>query len=226
RSLDFIQPLLTPHTLLIFLQNGISHLRYNNAEQLPATPVFATSSEGATRLGAGHIRHAGSGHTYLGFLRPQDNGATTKLEQLLPILQNSGLASSLSNDIQANLWAKLFVNVGINGLTAIHNLKNGQLLHSSEMRDRLSRLVQETEQVARAAGIAIHDDPIQLTFEVCRRTAQNISSMLQDVRNHRPTEIAAINGAVSQIGKELQIPTPENDALIARVLEIEANYPN
>ena len=108
-SLAFYATLLHPSTLLIFLQNGISHLQYAEDDSIPATVVFASSSEGSTRLGAGHIRHAGSGHTWLGFPATPGKKAATKLQQLLVILQNGGLASSISDDILARLWAKLFV---------------------------------------------------------------------------------------------------------------------
>ncbi len=223
-SLHFITPLLSPSTLFIFLQNGINHLQYGAPGKLQVTPVFATSSEGATRLGSGHIRHAGSGHTSLGFLSPQDKKAERQLQQLLLILQKSGFASSVTNDIRAKIWAKLFVNVGINGLTALHDRSNGQLLESATVLEQLTQLVQEAEQVARAADIVIHEDPLQSTLAVCRNTADNISSMLQDVRNRRPTEIDTINGAISRIGKELGIPTPKNDALITKIKKIEAAY--
>ncbi len=225
-SLEFATPLLSPSTLFVFLQNGINHLRYGDQKKLQATPVFATSSEGATRLDTGHIRHAGSGHTYLGFLSTQSAKAENNLRQLLLILQKSGLASSITSDIRAKLWAKLFVNVGINGLTAIYNRSNGQLLESATTVEQLTQLVKEAEQVARAAHITIHEDPLQTTQTVCKNTAGNISSMLQDVRNHCPTEINTINGAVSRIGKELGIPTPKNDELIAKIRKIEATYLN
>ena len=222
QSLRFLQPLLTPTTLLIFLQNGISHLQHNDRVRLGGTPVFATSSEGATRLATGHIRHAGSGHTTLGFLSKQTKQATTQLRQLLPLLQKGDLASSITEEIHAKMWAKLFVNVGINGLTAIEDCRNGKLLESNRTRDRLATLVREAEAVANAQDITIFEDPVQATLAVCEKTSMNISSMLQDIRNQRPTEIESINGAVSYIGKQLNIATPENDRLIDKIRKIES----
>ncbi len=219
-SIAFLKPLLSPATLFIFLQNGISHLQDNDVAKLGVIPVFGTSSEGATRLGTGHVRHAGSGHTTFGFLEELGKHSTEQLQRLLPLLQRSAFASSISKDIRAKLWAKLFVNAGINGLTAIENCSNGQLLESDKTRNKLTRLVREAEAVAIAQGITISEDPVAATLAVCKSTAKNISSMLQDVRNHRPTEIESINGAVSRIGKQLNIPTPENDALIAQIRNI------
>lgn len=219
-SLNFLKPLLSFSTLFVFLQNGISHLKYSDGEKLGAIPVFGSSSEGATRLGIGHIRHAGSGHTTLGFLQEHAKYESNQLQQLLSLLRKSGFASSLSNDICARLWAKLFVNVGINGLTVLENCRNGQLLDSNRTRERLILLVREAESVAKAQGITISEDPVEATLAICKRTEQNISSMLQDVRNRRPTEIESINGAVSTIGKTCNIPTPENDRLAAEIRKI------
>jgi 2-dehydropantoate 2-reductase len=223
KSLKFATPLLSPSTLLIFLQNGISHLKYEE-RQLHGIPVFATSSEGATRLAPGHIRHAGSGHTSLGFLSPQDKPVNKRLEKVASILQKGAISCTISNDIRSRIWAKLFVNVGINALTAISNRTNGQLLTSPTTRAKLKELVQEAEQVAIASGITIEEDPVAATVTVCERTAQNISSMLQDVRNHRPTEIDAINGAISRLGKEHYIATPFNDEIISQVKVMEQKF--
>ena len=93
-------------------------------------------------------------------------------------------------------------------------------MDTSSTRDTLKILVREAKAVACAQGIAIFDDPIEATLAVCKSTASNISSMLQDIRKQRPTEIDAINGAISRIAKEYGIPTPENDALIRKIKEI------
>ena len=223
-SLEFINPLLSPSTLLIFLQNGISHLRYNDEQLLQAIPVFATSSEGATLLGPGHVRHAGTGQTVLGFLSPQEPKAVKRLQNITDILQHCGISSIVSKNMLSRLWAKLFVNVGINGLTAIYGRTNGQLLTSCAARGKLKHLVEEAEQVARALNIQINEDPVTATLNVCKQTARNTSSMLQDVRNHRPTEINAINGSISRLGKKVNIPTPMNDQIIDQIKIIEEQY--
>ncbi len=224
KSLEFISPLLRPSTLFIFLQNGISHLRYDDKKLLQAIPVFATSSEGATLLNSGHVRHAGRGETSLGFLSPQEPKAGKKLQSISDILQKCRISNIVSNNMRSRLWAKLFVNVGINGLTAIYGRTNGQLLTSCAARGKLKRLVKEAEQVARALNIQIQEDPVAVTLNVCRQTARNISSMLQDVQNRRPTEIDAINGAISCLGKKVNIPTPLNDEIIDQVKTIEKQY--
>lgn len=224
QSLQFAAPLLSPSTLLLFLQNGIGHLKYGEQKRLPAVIAYATSSEGATCLAPGHILHAGKGHTTLGFLSPGDRGEDEQLGKLCTTLQNANLDSSVSGDIRTRLWSKLFVNVGINALTAIYNRTNGQLLTSCAARSRIKTLVREAEKVALALRIPIEEDPVTATLRVCKKTGRNISSMLQDIRNLRATEIDAINGEISRLGRETGIATPYNDEAIAQVKKLEDRY--
>ncbi len=223
-SLRFASPLLSPTTLLIFLQNGIAHLKFVKKVDITSPAVFATSSEGATLLSPGHTKHAGKGSTFLGFLSQQQQTDQKRLQQVTRTLQQAGLASSVSTDILSRLWAKLFVNVGINALTAINNLPNGQLLTSPSLKKSMTQLVREAEQVAIASGIKILDDPVAATHSTCHHTADNISSMLQDIRKHRNTEIDAINGAISGLGRKHNIATPNNDAVIAQIKHIEKSF--
>ncbi len=222
-SLRFASPLIGPTTLLIFLQNGIGHLNYSRSP-LSGIPVFATSSEGATLLAPGHVKHAGHGQTYLGFYDSETPHQKNDLKQVLSLLQKGHITSSISSDIRSRIWAKLFINVGINALTAIHNRSNGFLLTSPDILTQLKQLVLEATRVAEAMGITINEDPVRATISVCENTAGNISSMLQDVRAGRPTEIEAINGAITLLGRKHGISTPHNDAIVTRIRSIEEQY--
>ena len=222
-SLEFCKPILSSETLLIFMQNGISHLRVQ--EHLhPATAAFGTTTEGATLLGAGEVRHAGSGITYLGFLETPEKQAAALLQKTHDVFSSGGLQVHLTDNILARLWAKLFVNVGINALTAILGCKNGELLTLPGIDKRMQAAIDEAMQVAKKNNIPLMTEPHEATRLVCRKTAQNVSSMLQDVRSRRRTEIDAINGAVVALGKIAGIDTPENSLLCHQIKELEAGY--
>jgi len=80
-------------------------------------------------------------------------------------------------------------------------------------------------QVAEREGIRFpHADLVAHTEEVCQRTANNVNSMLQDVRRQRRTEVAAINGAVVRHGAANDVPTPTNAVLAALIHGIEETY--
>ncbi len=221
-TLSSISPLLAPQTLLIAMQNGIGHLAV--LTRSPCNTAAGITSEGATLLGPGHVRHCGSGITRLGLLRADHDAALPRLQETTRLLNGAGLAAEITRHPLHHIWAKLFVNVGVNALSAVHRRTNGQLLTSESIREQMQKAVNEAVAVARAKDIPIVDDPVSATFKVCRTTRNNVSSMLQDVMHQRPTEIDAINGAVVAAGEQLGIATPVNRELVRQIKAIEAAY--
>jgi 2-dehydropantoate 2-reductase len=222
-SLASCRPLLAEGTVLLFLQNGIGHLNCGEAAG-NAVIAYGTTTEGATLLSPGHVRHAGHGATFLGFPSPADPHSAVLLSRTAAICARGGMTTTVTADILDRLWAKLFINVGINALTAIHGCANGDLLALPGVVERMRIAVAEAEHVARARGITVDGDPFAATVKVCRRTAANISSMLQDVRRRRRTEIDAINGAIVREGRSLGLKAPENLRLVEQIRAIEAGY--
>ena len=219
------QSITADNTLLITLQNGIGHLDILQTHKEPPFIALGVTAQGANLVGTGHVLHAGNGITRLGILNGSTNRLTGILTEVAGLMSNAGIETSITENIIDFVWAKLLVNVGINALTAIHNCPNGELLESTAITKQLSDAVREAAAVARARGIQIVTDPVAVTSEVCKQTGLNISSMLQDVRNRRLTEIDSINGAIVNAARELQIPVPVNEELVRKVKEIEKNYP-
>ncbi|KPK28715.1 MAG: hypothetical protein AMJ61_01390 [Desulfobacterales bacterium SG8_35_2] len=216
--------LVQDDTLLVTLQNGIGHLELLKDRQKLPSVVLGVTAQGANMVAQGHVHHAGDGLTRIGFLKSVSFTKSLLLAKICNLLNYGGIETVIVDNILDYLWTKLLINVGINALTAINRCPNGKLLDSAASQEKLTAAVREGETVARALGIELVDDPLALTLDVCRKTAQNLSSMLQDVNNKRPTEIDAINGEIAAAGRKLGIPTPVNDALIQKVKEIEQTY--
>lgn len=213
---------LSAEQLLIAMQNGIGHLE--PLHNMSCHVGVGITSEGATLIAPGLVRHGGAGITRLGLLHHKKAAVAKLLQRVADLLSKAGMASQITDDPLRYIWAKLLVNTGINALTAIHGCRNGGLLDSPATRSTMEMAVREAEQVARALKIPIDSDPVTTTLEVCAATGSNISSMLQDVRNHRRTEIDAINGAVVAVAEHLGIATPVNRELVRQVKAIEAGY--
>ncbi|MGV1100671.1 ketopantoate reductase family protein [Thiovibrio sp. JS02] len=222
--LPSLSPLLSANSLLLAFQNGISHLALLEKTALPGAWALAVTSLGATLLAPGRVRFGGSGQTVLGFSGKAAAAAQAKLEAAAALLNAAGLPTRIEPEIMAQVWNKLLVNAGINALTALNQCKNGELLAKEESRALLVAAVEEAARVARAKGIGIADDPVQRTIAVCRATAENISSMLQDVRKKRRTEIDAINGAVVAEADRLGLAAPVNRQLVSAIKALENSY--
>ena len=216
--------LIHPDTLLVTMQNGIGHLVLLKDKQKPPSVVIGVTAQGANMAAPGRVRHAGDGLTRIGFLKAASFSKSLLLAKLCNLLNYGGIETLIVDNILDHVWSKLLINVGINALTAIHRCPNGALLESTGKREKLTAAVREGEAVARALGIQLTEDPLAMTLEVCRKTAENLSSMLQDVNSKRPTEIDAINGEIIAAARKLSIPTPINDELVQKVKEIEDAY--
>jgi 2-dehydropantoate 2-reductase len=211
-------------TLLITLQNGIGHLELTKDNQKLPSIVLGVTAQGANMVAQGHVRHAGDGLTRIGFLKSANFTKSLLLARVCNLLNYGGIETVVVDNILDYIWSKLLINVGINALTAIHRCPNGKLLESAATQEKLAAAVKEGEAVATALGIQLPGDPLAMTLDVCRKTAQNLSSMLQDVNNKKPTEIDSINGEIAAAGIKLGISTPVNDELIQAVNEIERAY--
>ncbi len=214
-------PLLGAQTVIVSLQNGLGNAEI--AARLSAgRPILcAATSHGSTAECAGVVRHAGAGPT---IIAPHTAAADYHARAFADMLMNAGIESHVTPDAATLLWSKAAINAAINPVTAIADVPNGAILEREDLRMQAEEAALETERVARAMGInLIYDNTLEAVQNVCRNTASNFSSMLQDIRRGRRTEIEAINGEVVRHGRRLGIPVPVNEELLHRVLEISAD---
>ena len=183
--------------------------------------MLGVTGQGATFLGPGHVRHAGRGKTYIGEL---DQEVSDRAIQVAKMFCEADIDTEVSANIHELVWDKLLVNVGINALTALTELKNGQLLDYPETLRLMEALVSEAAEVARQKGIRIEGNPIEKVKAVAEATKGNRSSMGQDFDFRRKTEIDAINGAVVREAKRLGIPVPCNEAITDLIKAIEKRF--
>ena len=207
--------------LALTLQNGVGNAE-TMAEVLGAGRVVAgVTSHGATLLGPGRVRHAGFGPTHIA-ARPEIAG---KLADVAIVFEQAGFEVHLSDDLDSLVWGKLIINIGINALTGILRVPNGQLVEIPAASELMAQAVEEAVAVCRARGIALpYDDPLGRVQEVARATATNRASMLQDVLRGVPTEIGVINEAIVREGKRLGMPIPVNEFIVTTIRAIEGSY--
>ncbi len=206
--------------LVLTLQNGMGNAEALGRAVAPDRVLAGTTAHGATLLGPGAIRHAGAGPTVLG---PWAGAGRAAAERVAGLLRRAGFEVAVVDDPRPALWHKLLVNVGINAITALTGIRNGQLLDLPQTRNLVAEAVAEAATVARAAGVAVDGDPVDRVLAVARATAENRSSMGQDVDAGRPTEIAAINGFVVAQADRLGVPVPVNRTLAALVETLQGH---
>lgn len=209
----------TGHVLT--LQNGMGNADVISEVVPPDRVVAGTTSHGATLLGPGRIRHAGTGPTLIGLWSKKSSAG---LEPIKRVLCDAGLDTSIEADIHRVIWKKLIINIGINAITALTGIKNGGIADHPPTGDLVRAAVKEACDVAAAHHVTLADDIIDQVFSVARATGSNRSSMGQDVDHQRQTEIDTINGAVVKLAEAKEIPVPVNRTLTALVKTLEKSY--
>jgi len=220
---SLLPSLIHQNTLVLTLQNGLGHVEVLK-KILPERQIaVGITFHGVTLVETGHIRHAGAGPTCIGSFLP-DEKVRGQLARLAETLTAAGLATTVADNIEEIVWNKLLVNIGINALSAITRLKNGDLVKFPEIRNLMAMAVTEALAVARGKGLRANPQAVEEARAACLATAENRSSMLQDVLNRKRTEIEAINGAIVKEAKTLGIATPVNEVLTILVKGIEKSY--
>lgn len=230
----FIQPYLKANGVLVSLQNSLN-------DEWIAPIIGAERDIGcAMELSAevftpGRVkRNTDLDHTRF-TLGELDGRMTSRLEQVAQIL-GTVVRTVLTTNIWGAKWTKLLFNcMALSSVTGISFSYEESA--DPRMLDVSFQLARETVQVALAQGIKL--DPIfglaaedlmnitDETFKKIRRGhlsntgGRGRSMNIQDILKGRQTEISYLNGLIAKKGKELNIPTPMNEAVVSVVSQIE-----
>ena len=200
---------------VLTLQNGLGNVELLCGRVGSARMLAGATSEGATLLDEGHVRHAGRGLTTLGAW------TSCPAEPARAVLKKAGFDVEITDAPGQCVWEKVAVNAGINPLTALLGVPNGQLLEIREARQLMRDLVVEATKVAGTEGYRFGVSLVEFAEDICRQTAGNISSMLQDVRVGRRTEIDAIGGEILQRAQLASLSTPRTRVVWQLVKSLE-----
>ena len=208
RAAAWAAQVLSPDGLAVTFQNGLDNGPKLEAAVGGERVAIGVNYTGATLIGLGETRHTAQLTNPIG-TRP---AIAAKIAALIDIMTAADLDTRATDAIEGEMWGKAIANAAINPLTALWRVPNGELLATDERRALLRALVAEAAAVARARGVALSiADPLAHTEKICRASAPNHSSMLQDVERGRPTEIDSINSIITAEGKRLGVPTPLNE---------------
>jgi 2-dehydropantoate 2-reductase len=216
---------IRPEAYVLSLQNGVGNLE----EMRRALPkheriIVGTTAQGSNVVGPGHVLRTGAGPSEIG--DPCVAGhEPDRLAEIADAFTTAGIEMTVAGDVLAAIWAKLAANSAINPLTALTGLRNGELPGDPDLEAIYRGIVAELTAVMDGLGIQrIKADYVAYAEFVMEATASSYSSMLQDVRNRRRTEVDAINGAIVRYGQELGVPAPVNAMVAALVRNRQRDY--
>ncbi|MFC4076545.1 ketopantoate reductase family protein [Salinithrix halophila] len=207
---------------LLLMQNGMGQEDLLKAEA-PGDHIYrAVTTEGALREGTVGVIHTGMGETHIG---PIEGGGETRVIRWIRGISHQGLPVAFNSGIDRLTWQKLAINCVINPLTSLFRVKNGGLLAFDFFPYWVDSILEEVVRTAEETGIHLSREELkEKVYHICARTADNRSSMLEDLSRGKPTEISFINGFIVRQGKQSGVKTPMNGLLYDLVRTAEGSH--
>jgi len=230
-------PFLKENSVVVSLQTGICEDAL--ADILGRNRVIGcVVGWGASMHGPGELEITSGGEFVIGSLDSPSEGSLPRIKQMLDEVG----PTRISGNIMGELYAKLIVNACINSLGVIAGKKLGELLAMKRARQVFTAIMREAMAVAAAAGIKVErggggkldyyqflegdgvlsrmkrDFLIRVIGFKYRRIK---SSSLQSLERGRKTEVDYLNGYICAQGRQHDVPTPINDAVVRMIKEIE-----
>jgi 2-dehydropantoate 2-reductase len=223
-------PLLAPHTTVLTAMNGVPWWFLQGfGGRLAGTALSSVDPRGriarviAPRHVVGCVVHASCSIDEPGVIRHRfGNGlivgepsgeATERVRALHALLQRAGFETTLSPQIQKDIWYKLWGNMTINPICAFTGATSMQVLDDGLVRDFVTRVMLEAREIGARIGVPIAELP-EDRHRVTRKLGDFKPSMLQDVLAGKAVELDALVASVRELGQLVDVPTPFTDALL------------
>jgi len=239
-----VQPLLTPDSHVLPAINGIPWWFFDGLSDAPAdlrlpsldpAGILSRSIPADRIVGSvvhvsascpepGTVRHSAGNGLILGYpSRPRDE----RLDVVAETLRAGAFDVELSNQIQRDIWYKLWGNMTMNPLSAITGATMDRILDDPLVRAFASRCMTEAAEVGGRIGLSIAEDP-EARHAVTRELGAVRTSMLQDVDAGKKVELDALVAVVRELAEVIGVATPNIDTLLglARVhARVRGLYP-
>ena len=159
-------------------------------------------------------------HQFNRFIIGEPDGSRShRVEQLSQLLTAAGFDAPVRDNIRWNIWLKLWGNVCFNPISALTGATLGRMIGNPDLRALCKTMMLETQAVNEALGVHIPTEMMDRRLDAAATAADHKMSMLQDLERGRSLEIAALIGAVQELGRLTSVKTPMVDALLALIRE-------
>ncbi|MCZ6482451.1 MAG: 2-dehydropantoate 2-reductase, partial [Alphaproteobacteria bacterium] len=228
-----IPALFRPETIVVPVQNGIPWWYFQRhggefdgrrLETLDPTGVIEANIEAgriigcvvypaAAVTGPGVIHHVEGDRFPVGEL---DGSESERVKTLSETLIDAGFRSRVIEDIRSEIWLKAWGNLSFNPISALTHATLADICRFPETRALAASMMKEAQDIAEKLGIEFRHT-IDKRIDGAEAVGAHKTSMLQDVEARRKLEVEALIGAVIELGRLTNTPTPAIDAVYACV---------
>ena len=228
-----LRTLFGPDTMVMTVQNGVPWWYfYGNGGPYEGRTIAAVDPDGfidkhiererivgCIVYPAGEVIAPGVVHVVEGnrfSVGELDGSKSERIEALAQTLIHAGFKSFVLEDIRAEIWLKLWGNLSFNPISALTHATLAGICRNPQSRELAAAMMAEAQQIGAKLGITFRHT-IEKRIAGAEAVGEHKTSMLQDVEAGRPLEIDALVGAVVELGKLTETPTPHIDAVYACV---------
>ena len=225
--------LFGPDTSIVTVQNGIPwwyFQRYGGEyegkrlEALDPTGVIEANVDADRIIGCvaypaaaivepGVVQHVEGNRFPMGEL---DGSKSERCKKLMQAFIDAGFRSRVIDNIRAEIWLKAWGTLSFNPISALTHATMVDICRFPETRDLATKMMREAEETAGKLGITFRRT-IERRIEGAENVGAHKTSMLQDVEAGRELEIEALIGAVIELSRLTQTPSPAIDTVYACV---------
>jgi len=224
-----VPKLFGPDTVVVPMQNGIPYWYFHGhrgalagtrvhsadptgviGENIPAGRVIGCVVYPATELmSPGVIKHIEGNRFPVG---EPDGAPSDRVRQLADSLTRAGLKAPVLDDIRAEIWLKLWGNMTFNPISALTRSTLAGICQYPPGRELAAAMMTEAQTIAHKLGITFRV-PLEKRIAGAEKVGHHKTSMLQDVEAGRDLEIDALLGAVVELARLTETPTPHLDTV-------------
>jgi 2-dehydropantoate 2-reductase len=236
-----VPKLFGPGTVVVTMQNGIPFWYFHNhggalagtpvrsvdptgvvAAKIPAERVIGCVVYPASELIApGVVKHIEGDRFPVGEL---DGSSSDRVNRVSACLGAAGFKAPVLDNIRAEIWLKLWGNLTFNPISSLSHSTLVDICQYPPSRELAAAMMQEAQAVAHKLGIEFRVT-LDKRIAGAEKVGKHKTSMLQDVEAGRAPEIDALVGAVVELARLTETPTPHIDTvyslvkLLARTME-------
>jgi 2-dehydropantoate 2-reductase len=143
-----------------------------------------------------------------------DGERTPRIERIAESFAGAGFKAPISTDIRSEIWLKLWGNLAFNPVSALTHATLAEIGDFPLTRALAATMMEEARIVAEKLGVRVRIS-IERRIAGGAAVGAHKTSMLQDVEAGRALELDALTGAVVELGRLTDTPTPAIDAVHA-----------
>jgi len=218
-----IEPLVAGDTLILTIQNGLGAAERISQYRDPENILIGVAGGfGASMKGPGHVHHNGMELIRLGEM----NGPVSdRLENIARVWREAGFNVKTFDDINQLVWEKFVCNVSFSGPCTVLRRPIGGIMSDPNAWQIALACGLEAHAAGVARGVNFSfDDPKAYIHDFGSKIPGARPSMLLDHLAGRRSEIDAINGMVPVVARELGVPSPVNEVIVALVKALEHDF--